>query len=124
MKNLLVITLFFSSFGYGYILDCYISEKETDIGNFSREVKIEIFSQLEPIKKNTYIEYNLVPLRVTKATADSIYAERRYKSDLGGFLVHKLQISRTSPTFISNFYRDDNGKLTKTTQDSGLCKLR
>ena len=124
MKNLLVITLLFSSFGYGYILDCYIDERETDIGRFSREVKIEIFSQLEPIRKNAYIEYNLVALRVTEATEDSIFAERRYKSDLGSTLVHKLQISRKSPSFISDIYRDDNGKLTKTTQDSGLCKLR
>ena len=128
MKNLLVITLLFSSFGFGsapYILDCVIDKKQSGLAMSNRDLKIKIFGSTNfPPRKGSLIEYNLAPLFITKITEDNFFAERRFQGDLGFKIVHKLQINKISPQFISYFYRDVNGELTETHRDSGNCKLR
>lgn len=111
MKNLLVITLFFSSFGFGFgVLDCLTEE--------GIDVTIDINNSLERIS------YNLVGLKFTKVTSQSYFAERKYQTSEGVRMVHKLEIKMNYPTFISNYYRDDNGELIEITKSSGRCKLR
>ena len=127
MKNLLVITLLFSSFAISkQILDC---ERDTDpndtFANFSDDFKIVIHAEtFLPIKTGTLIEYNLVPLNVTYVTAGNIFAERKYESEFGSTLIHKLQIGRNTTFFSSTYYRVDDGERTKTNDYRGGCKLR
>ena len=126
MKNLLVITLLFSSFAFSkQILDC---ERNTDpnspVGTFSDDFKIIIHAEtFLPIKTGTLIEYNLVPLNVTYVTDGNIFAERKYKS-YGSTMIHKLQIGRNTAFFSSTYYLVDDNELTKTDDYSGGCKLR
>ena len=122
MKNLLVITLLFLSFGLysqSIILDCEKEKESPDTG--TQYTKIEILQ----FKSGGTVMFNNFPMTINALHNDMIWAEREY--NVGSFPKRmKLQINRISNSvFVSHFVKEfGEDEWKETVLRSYTCKLR
>lgn len=121
MKNLLVITLLFSSFAIhsksllSEYLDCERKEKNST-KTIHAKVRIDDFS------KNGTVMFNLYPLRIDEISDEFISAIRITKQDSRMILL----ISRKDLSLNESYYdyNEESGNYNKLVDRNYDCKLR